>query len=118
MNVGTITGETVTVSLRDFGAHDAYGNPVERFGEPFEVANVIVGKPTTKADYSEEHPEGIEMHVAFCFPRGFSHDLRGARVTRAGKTYEIVGDPSELTEANIPPLIEWNIRAEAVRLDG
>lgn len=110
-----IKGETVTVRLRSFGQIDGLGNGAVVYSEPIEVDNVLVSKGT-HAEYVEAG--GIysdQSDIAFCFPRGYTADLRGALITRDGTTYEVVGDPSELTDANIPPAIEWNIRAGARR---
>ena len=116
--LGVIAGETVKVSLRDFGAKDEFGNPVESFSVPVDVANVLVGRRSTRADEEPGRPYGVESTTAFCFPRDYLADLRGARIERGGKTYEVVGDPTMLTDENLPPAIAWNIRAEAVVRDG
>lgn len=113
-----ISGETVTVALREFGALDEYGNEEERWGEPFEVENVLVGRPDTEDETEAGQPYAVRADIRFCFPKGFAEDMRGARVTRAGATYQVVGEPHLYTEANLPPLVPWNLRAEAVRLDG
>ena len=44
--------------------------------------------------------------------------MRGAKITRNGVTYKAVGEPFDVTEANLPSLIPWNLRVEAVRFDG
>lgn len=109
-----IYGETVSVSLRVFGAVDDYGNDTEEYQEPFEVENVLVGKGDTIDLIENGEPYAIRADKRFCFPRGFEHDLRGALIERMGKTYQIVGDPSPITDANIPAGIDWNIKAEGV----
>lgn len=113
-----IHGETVSVSLRTFDGKDEYGNAVEVYGTPFNVSNVLVGKPETRDRIEEGHPYAIEADKRFCFPRGFAQDLRGALITRMGSTYKVVGEPMLLTEANVPTGIPWNLYVEAVRFDG
>lgn len=108
-----IKGETVAVSLRSFGETDGLGNGAVVYSDPVEVDNVLVSKGRQYDRVSQGQVYSYQSDIAFCFPRGYTEDLRGARITRGGKTYEVVGDPSELTDANIPPAIEWNIRAEA-----
>lgn len=113
-----IHGETVTVSLRTFAGQDDFGNDVEEYGEPFEVADVLVGKAGTVDRIDEEHPYGIKADRRFCFPRGYSEDMRGALITRGDATYKVIGEPFDVTEANLPQGIRWNLRCEAVRFDG
>lgn len=113
-----IHGETVLVSLRLFEGQDEYGNDVIEYGEPFEVANVLVGKADTDNEIEETQPYAIRADRRFCFPRGFDQDLRGAKITRNNVTYKVVGEPFDVTEENLPSLIPWNLRVEAVRFDG
>lgn len=113
-----IRGETVTVSLRVFGGKDAFGNEAVTYTEPFEVSDVLVGRGSTVDVITDGQLMAIRADKRFCFPRGFSDDLRGAIIRRGGDSYRVVGDPSPVTEANLPPASRWNIRAEAVRYDG
>lgn len=113
-----IHGETVSVSLRTFSGQDEYGNDVEEYGEPFEVGNVIVGKGGTVNLIENGQPYAIEADRRFCFPVGFSEDMRGALITRDGKTYKVVGDPVDYTDANLPPRVGLDLNVEAVRRDG
>ena len=112
-----IRGELVIVRLRRFGETDRYGNPKEGYSEPIEVDNVLVGKASTVSIDNEGQPYAIEADRRFCFPRWWTEDLRGALITRKGKTYQVVGDPAPLTEENLPNL-PWNTYAETVRYDG
>lgn len=113
-----IAGETVSVSLRTFLGQDEYGNDIEEYSEPFEVDNVLVGKADTEDAIGETQPYAIKADRRFCFPKGFDEDLRGALITRKGITYKAVGEPFDLTEENLPAIIPWNLRVEAVRFDG
>ena len=113
-----IKGETVTVQLRQFGAVDAYGNPAKSYTAPAQVDNVLIGRRTPRTDETGAHPYAIEDGCVFCFPRDYTGDLRGALIIRDGRVYEVDGDPMEYTAANLPPLLPWNIRVEAVRRDG
>lgn len=108
-----IKGETVTVRLRSFGQIDGLGNGAVVYSEPVEVENVLVSKGRQYDRVEAGQVHSYQSDIAFCFPRGYTEDLRGALITRGDRTYEVVGHPSELTDANIPPAIEWNIRAEA-----
>lgn len=113
-----IAGETVSVRFRLFGEVDEYGNEVEGYSDPIDFGNVLVGRGGSADRIESGQPYEIKCDRRFCFPREFDGDLRGALITRAGKTYKVEGDPLTLTEANIPPGIPWNTIAEAVRFDG
>ena len=113
-----IFGETVSVSYRVFGDEDDFGNAVITYTQPEDVEDVLVGRGSTVDVFTEGQLLAIRADKRFCFPKGFSKDLRGALITRGGITYQVVGDPSPITEANIPPGTRWNIRAEAVVYDG
>lgn len=113
-----IFGETVSVSFRDFGPVDAFGNGEITYTEPVEYDDILVGRGSTVDVITDGQLVAIKADKRFCFPRGFDRDLRGALITRGGVTYKVVGDPSPITDANIPPSIRWNIRAEAVIYDG
>lgn len=113
-----IYGETVSVRLRQFGALDEYGNDTETYSEPIEVENVLVGKTGTSDLIDDAHPYGMKMDKRFCFPRDWTEDLRGALITRMGTTYQVIGSPSPLTDANIPYGIDWNVYADTVVYDG
>lgn len=112
-----IAGETVSVRLRDWGAKDAFGNLAKQYLQPVQVDDVLVGRGSVRDRSDDDRPYAVVTDVSFCFPRGYDADLRGALVTCRGETFELV-DAYELTEANIPPGIRWNLRGEGVRVDG
>ena len=112
-----IVGETVFVSERVFGAKDAYGNDAKTYAEPVQVCGVLVGSARISDLSQSGAPYTVKADLSFCFPRGYTGDLRGALVERHGKTYELIDD-RELTDANIPPDIQWNRRAFGVCVDG
>lgn len=113
-----IYGETVSVSLRTFIGQDGYGNDNEVYGEPFDVENVLVGKGGTYNRIEGGQPYAIEADRLFCFPKGFEEDMRGALITRNGKTYKVVGEPVDFTHENLPALVPWDLKCQAVRFDG
>lgn len=113
-----IYGELISVSFRVFGEKDEYGNDIETYSEPIEVENVLVGRGDTVDLIQDGQPYAIRADKRFCFPKGFEGDLRDAIITRGGEQYKVVGAPSPYTEENLPTLIPWNIKAEAVRYDG
>lgn len=113
-----IRGETVTVRFLVLGSLDAYGNETVTYSAPAQVDDVLVGKGQTVDVIRDGQPFAVQCDKSFCFPRGWSQDLRGALIEWDGETYEVVGSPMRITDANIPPLIRWNVKAGAVRRDG
>ena len=114
-----IAGETVQVELRTMDAVDAYNNATAQYSAPQTVQNVICGRMEQYGEAEPGRPYEFSETRTFCFPKGYSEDLRGAIITRApGDRYEVVGDPTEYTLENLPPLLDWNIKVKAVRRDG
>ena len=114
----SIKGETVQVSFRQFGEVDALGNGSVTFSEPIEVADVLIGRGETYNEVEDGRLYAVQAEKSFCFPRDWTQELRGALITFDGKTYQVVGEPMRITDANIPPGIRWNIKCQAVRHDG
>ena len=114
-----IQGETVTVQARIFGRRDPYGNEIKEYEQPVKVAGVLCGRRTQRDEYEGGRPYAFSETFTFCFPKSYKGDLRGALITRdQGDVYEVVGDPTRYTEANLPGLVPYNIKVEAVRRDG
>lgn len=113
-----IKGETVLVSYREFGEVDAFGNESVSYTDPVEVEDVLIGKAEAYNDIEDGQLYAAHTTKTFCFPRGFDGDLRGALITYKGRTYKVNGIPSEITDANIPAGIRWNIKVWAADYDG
>lgn len=110
-----ICGETVTVLLRRKTGEDRYHDPVWSY-EPVDIQDVIVAPGPTK-ELEAERPEGARVVYTLHFPKTFSEDLTGARVSLRGEDpYEIVGTPRRYTSENTPGR-HW-LAAEVVRVDG
>ena len=106
------------MSYRVFSDKDALGNEVLTYTEPAEVEDVLIGKGSTYNRAEEGRLYAVEADKSFCFPREWDVDLRGARITYDGITYQVVGVPARITDANIPPGIRWNIKVNAEVFDG
>lgn len=113
-----IHGETVLVSFREFGEKDAFGNEIVSFSDPVEVEDVLIGKGSTYNRIEDGRLYAVEADKSFCFPRDWTQDLRGAKITYDNITYQVVGIPSRITDANIPLGIRWNIKVNAEVFDG
>lgn len=109
------SGETVYVSLLTLGEEDRLRNASHTYAEPVAVHNVVVAPGKCDA-LDASRPDGVDVALTLHFPRGYAHDLRGAKVTVRDDTYRIVGDPQRLTEANVPGA--WTMPVEVERVDG
>lgn len=117
-----LRGVTVAVELRQHGARDALGNDVEAYAAPVDVGNVLV-QPGATADLDASRPEGVTVALTLQFPKAWSGDLRGARVTLPapwswGNPYRVVGVPMPYDPQNCPPIVPWNMAVEVEAADG
>lgn len=110
-----IRGEAVTVTPLVGETAGRLGGSVPVYGDPAEVANVLV-VPSTSSESDYLRPEGVRVDFTLHFPRGYDTDLRGALVTVRGIPCRVVGAPSPYTEANVPG--PWTMPVEVVRSDG
>lgn len=115
-----IRGTAITVEPRIWGARDALGNSAEAYGTPATVADVLV-QPGPTADLDAARPDGVKVALTLHFPKTYTGDLRGARVTLPapwtwGNPYRVVGNPEPYMDANCPT--RWHMAAEVVATDG
>lgn len=110
-----IRGETVAVQHVIGTTRDRLGVEVPTYGEPVYVPNVAI-VPATLDETDYLRPDGIRVTYTLHFPRGYSQDLRGARVTVRGETFKVVGDPKPYTESNVRG--PWTMPVSVGRADG
>lgn len=110
-----IRGETVTVEHVIGTTKDRLNVDVPTYGEPVSVPNVVI-VPSTLDETDYLRPDGIRVTYTLHFPRGYTQDLRGARVTVRGETYRVVGEPHPYTEANVRG--PWTMPVQVGRADG
>lgn len=117
-----IRGVAVAVELRRRDARDALGNDVEAYQEPVTVGNVLV-QPGTTDDLDASRPDGVTVAATLHFPKEWSGDLRGARVTLPapwdwGNPYRVVGVPMRYVAQDCPPLVPWDMAVLVEATDG
>ena len=110
-----IRGETVAVEHVIGTTKDRLNVDVPVYGEPVNVPNVVI-VPFTLDETGYLRPDGIRVTYTLHFPRGYTQDLRGARVTVRGETYRVVGEPHPYTESNVRGL--WTMPVQVGRADG
>jgi len=121
-----VNGTDISVELRDRSARDGFGNDVEAYAAPQTVGNVLVA-PGACAELDASRPEGVRVAYTLHFPKGWSGDLRGARValeaapsasdaTWDPPRYRVVGDPRPYMDENCPT--PWHMPVEVEAVDG
>lgn len=113
-----IRGTTATVELRVRNSRDSFGNDVEAYAEPVDVDNVLVA-PGACAELDPTRPEGVRVDLTLHFPKGWTGDLRGARITLPepwGGAYRVIGGPKPYMDANCPT--PWHMPVEVEAVDG
>ena len=115
-----ISGATVTVITPGEATVDRLGNNVP--GEPtsVDVADVLIGAPTTD-DMEAARAEGVTLAYTLHFPKGFTASLRGCTVMLPEpwaneKGYRVHGDPRPYMDTNTPT--RWNRPVNVEAADG
>ena len=103
-----IQGETVQISRASIAYTDAYGEANMEWHLAETVENVLVAPGNTADLEPGMRPNGDSTSLTLHFPKGFTEDLRGARVF-----VRVIGDPQPYTDQNVPGA--WN-RPVTVRL--
>lgn len=112
------SGTTVSVELRRRSSRDSFGNTVEEYENPVDVANVLV-TPGACEDLNSTRPEGVKVALTLHMPKEWASRMRGARVSLSGPwdgVYRVVGDPMPYMDENCPTA--WHMPVEVERTDG
>jgi hypothetical protein len=116
--MGRLRGRTVSVALRDGTDRDSFGNEIESYAEPVDVANVLVARGACE-DLDSSRPEGVRVALTLHFPKTWTGRLRGAKVTLTGEyagSYSVIGDPMPYQAELCPG--DWNMPVEVEAVDG
>ena len=111
-------GITVTLYERTQSGTDAFHAPV--WAEtPVEVANVLIGEPSTDDIVSSTELYGKRIEYMLGIPKGDTHEWRDSRVTwtdACGIEHRVMtfGFPITGVEALIPGPWHMKVRCEAV----
>ena len=101
-------GEAVSVEHRISAQRDGFGNERVEYGEPVEVRNVLV-VPGAPEGMDASRPEGVVIACTLHFPKTYTGNLRGARITLGGQwagVYHVVGVPLPYPPELTPT--QWN----------
>lgn len=104
-------GITVGLHVRTQTGEDALNNPI--YSSIVEnVANVLVGEPTTDDITSSINLYGKRIQYMLGIPKGDTHNWKDTEVEIFGRTFRTFGDTIEGIEANIPTPWHKKVRVE------
>lgn len=106
-------GITITLYTESETYVDAFNRPhiVE---EPVEVANVLVGSPTSEEVLDTLNLTGRRVVYILGIPKGDTNDWTDKKVSFFGQTFKTIGSPIQGIDTLIP--MEWNkkVKCEAI----
>lgn len=104
-------GITVGLHVRTQIGEDALNNPI--YSSIVEnVANVLVGEPSTDDITSSISLYGKRIQYMLGIPKGDTHNWKDTEVEIFGRTFRTFGDTIEGIEANIPTPWHKKVRVE------
>lgn len=105
-------GITVTLLQRNQTGVDAFNAPI--YGQPTEipVENVLVAPRETggEENLSDLDLTGRRSVYNLAVPKGDSHEWVGNQVRFFGKTWQVIGIPTEGIDSLIP--LDWNKKVQ------
>lgn len=104
-------GTTVQLVVGNVISHDPFGAPVEE-EELVEVADVLVGQPTTDDITATTQLYGKRLEYVLGIPKGDTHNWTDAKVYIWGKPFRTIGYPTTGEQANIPLRWGQNVKVE------
>lgn len=107
-------GVTVTLYERTISGTDAMNDPIYT-AKAVDVANVLVGQPTTDEVTSSIDLYGKKIEYMLGLPKGDAHSWENSRVDIFGKPYQTFGAVIEGIEANIPT--PWHRKVRVARYE-
>ncbi len=97
-------GMTIQYVKKTIGSYDEFNNPIYT-EELVDVADCLVGQPTTDEITSTIALYGKTIAYSVGIPKGDTHDWTDAEVVIFGDRYRTIGYPQTGIQANIP--LRW-----------
>lgn len=104
-------GVTVTLHVKTQTGVDGMNNPVYAVSK-VQVANVLVGEPTTDEIDSSISLYGKKIQYMLGLPKGDTHVWTDTEVEIFGETFRTFGDMIQGIEANVPTPWHKKVRVE------
>lgn len=109
-----MTGVTVTLYEKLQTGTDEFNDPVYEL-TPVEVANVLVGQPTTDEVTSSIDLYGRKIEYMLGIPKGDTHNWEETSVIIFGETFRTFGAVIQGIETNIPT--PWHRKVRVCRYE-
>ncbi len=107
-----ITGRTVTLLEKQQTGVDAFNRPT--YAEvPVEVENVLIAPLSDQEVLETLNLTGRKAVYQLGIPKGDAHDWENQRVQFFGKTWQVIGIPTEGQDELIP--LSWNKKVKVER---
>lgn len=107
-----MTGATVTLYERTQTGTDAFNDPVYST-QPVQVANVLIGQPTTDEITSSIDLYGKKIEYMLGLPKGDTHAWEDCAVEFFGQRFQVFGSVIQGIEENIPT--PWHKKVRVCR---
>lgn len=108
-------GITVILYERSESGTDGFNRPIYT-ETPVEVANVLIGEPSTDEITNEINLSGKRLAYTLAIPKGDSHVWTDRKVSFWGQTFHTIGEPTQGIEDLIP--LSWNKKVKVERYGG
>lgn len=108
-----IRGITVILHTKEQTGTDGFNRPVYRETEE-EVRNVLVGEPTTEEITDVLELTGKRLAYVLAVPKGDTHVWENRKVSFWGQSFQVIGEPTQGIEENIP--LSWNRKVRVERI--
>ena len=108
-------GITVILYERSESGTDGFNRPVCT-ETPVEVANVLIGEPSTDEVNNEINLSGKRLAYTLAIPKGDTHVWEDSKVSFWGETFHVIGKPTQGIEDLIP--LSWNKKVKVERYVG
>jgi hypothetical protein len=108
-------GITVILYERSESGTDGFNRPIYT-ETAVEVANVLIGEPSTDEITNEINLSGKRLAYTLAIPKGDSHVWTDRKVSFWGQTFHTIGEPTQGIEDLIP--LSWNKKVKVERYGG
>ena len=110
--MGKIRGVAIQLIERQKTGTDGFGKAV--YEEAAEtVENVLIGEPSTEEIVDTLELTGKHLAYTLAIPKGDNHVWEGKKVRFWNETFQVIGNPTQGIEENIP--LSWNKKVKVER---